>query len=155
MSSRPPLLYQVNVVRRGPVAAVVESAPRPDIAGGPPPEFGGDATGWSPEHLLVAAAALCYWNTLEWFARRRSVEVKAFECRAHGEVAKSATGLAFSGIRLDVIATAAEGQAEALRELLEVAKQSCLVARSLACPVELAAVVRTDDGDGERSRATG
>lgn len=142
-------------MRRGPIDAAVESAPRVAITGGPPPEFGGDATSWSPEHLLVAAAALCYWNTLEWFARRRSVAIVGFECRADGEVTKTGTGLAFSGIRLDVVATAAEDQVAALRELIEVAKESCLVARSLACPVELAAVVRTDDGDGERSRATG
>jgi len=155
MSARPPLQYQINVVRRGPIEAAVEAGPRSVIVGGPPPEFGGDPTHWSPEHLLVASAALCFWSTLEWFARRRSVPIVGFECRAQGEVAKTGTGLAFSGIQLDVVATTSEEQAGPLRELLEVAKQSCLVARSLACPVELVAVVRTDDGDGERSRATG
>jgi organic hydroperoxide reductase OsmC/OhrA len=155
MSVRPPLQYEITVARRGPIEAAVEAGPRGAITGGPPPEFGGDATRWSPEHLLVASAALCYWNTLEWFARRRSVPIVGFECRAQGDVAKTGTGLAFTGIRLDVVATTAEGQAGPLRELLEVAKESCLVARSLACPVDLAAVVRTDDGDGERSRSTG
>lgn len=155
MSARPPLQYQINVVRRGPIEAAVEAGPRSVIIGGPPPEFGGDASRWSPEHLLVASAALCFWNTLEWFARRRSVPIVGFECRAEGDVAKTGTGLAFTGIRLDVVATTADGQAAPLRELIDVAKESCLVARSLTCPVELAAVVRTDDGDGERRRATG
>jgi organic hydroperoxide reductase OsmC/OhrA len=41
-----------------------------------------------------------------------------------------------------------------MRELLEVAKKSCLVARSLACPVELTATVETDAGSGQ-SRASG
>jgi organic hydroperoxide reductase OsmC/OhrA len=153
MSATPPLRFQVNVSRRGPIDATVEAAPRAVIRGGPPPEFGGDEAHWSPEHLLVASAALCFWNTLEWFARR--VSFTGLECRAEGEVAKTGDGLAFSGVRLEVVATTTPDQEPALRELIEVAKKSCLVARSLACPVELAATVMTDAPEGEQSRATG
>lgn len=62
-------------------------------------------------------------------------------------------GLAFSVVRLEVVVTTADGQEDALRELVEVAKKSCLVARSLACPVELAANVRTDGRSGHERRA--
>lgn len=154
MSSRPPLRFEVNVSRRSPVEAAVEAEPRSPITGGPPPEFGGDATRWSPEHLLVASAALCFWNTLEWFARRREVSVVGFECRADGEVVKTSEGLAFSRVRLEVVAATDAGREDALRELMEVAKKSCLVARSLACPVELAATVTTDDRRGDHGRAS-
>ncbi len=136
-------------MRRGPIEAAVESAPRAVITGGPPPEFGGDPTCWSPEHLLVSAAALCFWSTLEWFARRRGVPLAGLECSAEGDVARTGDGFAFSGIRLEVSASTSVGQESALRELMEVAKKSCLVARSLACPVELSATVTT-----ESSRAT-
>jgi len=155
MSARPPLRYEVNVSRRGPIDAVVEAAPRSVIRGGPPPEFGGDDAHWSPEQLLVASAALCFWNTLEWFARRRQVFFTGFDCRAEGEVVRTGDGLAFSRVRLEVVATTSPDQEPALRELMEVAKKSCLVARSLACPVELAVTVMTDAPDGEQSRATG
>lgn len=148
MTPRQPLRYQITVARQGPFDAVVEADGRSEIHGGPPPEFGGDAALWSPEHLLVAAAGLCYWNTLEWFARRRSVPVVGFECSAHGEVDKTARGLAFTGIHLEVVAATAPGRENELRELMEVAKKSCLVASSLACPVELAATVRTDERAG-------
>lgn len=148
MSTRPPLRYQVNVARHGPIEAAVECAPRMTITGGPPPEFGGDATSWSPEHLLVAAAALCFWSTLEWFAKRRAVPIAGLECRAEGDVARTAEGFAFSGIRLEVVGSTTPGQEDALRDLMDVAKKSCLVARSLACPVELAATVTADAGVG-------
>ena len=154
MSTRPPLRYQVNVARRGPIEAAVESTPRAVITGGPPPEFGGDPTSWSPEHLMVAAAALCFWSTLEWFARRRGVPLAGLECAAEGDVARTAEGFAFSGIRLEVAASTTAGQEGALRELMEVAKKSCLVARSLACPVELSATVTTDSPRATNQGAT-
>lgn len=143
MTRREPLQYEVKVARRGPVDAVVEAAPRSPISGGPPPEFGGDTVHWSPEHLLVASAALCYWNTLEWFARKLGVPILAFMCQAQGQVEKTGAGLAFTAIRLDVVATGSPGREAELRDLLDKAKKSCLVANSLACPVELVADVRS------------
>ncbi len=153
MTARTPMQYEVEVERRGPIDAIIEAGPRVSISGGPPPEFGGDATRWSPEHLLVASAALCYWNTLEWFARRQTVPVLGFECRAQGNVEKTARGLAFTGIRLEVVATTSPGQEAQLRELMDVAKRSCLVASSLACGVELVATVRADDRAGQTAGA--
>jgi organic hydroperoxide reductase OsmC/OhrA len=141
MTQRQPLQYQIKVARRGAGDAIIEAEPRSPISGGPPPEFGGDAQHWSPEHLLVASAALCYWNTLEWFARRHAVPLLAFECRAEGQVEKTDRGLAFTGIRLDVVATGSPQREAELRDLLQVAKKSCLVANSLACPVDLVADV--------------
>jgi len=137
--------YEVAIARRGPFEATIEADSRAAISGGPPPEFGGDGAHWSPEHLLVASAALCYWNTLEWFARRSAVPVLGFSCSARGSVAKGDSGLRFTGIRLEATATAAAGQESQLSQLMEVAKKSCLVASSLACPVELVATVRVDD----------
>ncbi len=144
MTPRSPLRYQVAVARQGPLDAAVESHPRALIRGGPPPEFAGADDVWSPEHLLVASAALCYWSTLEWHARRKAVPVLGFECRAEGTVEKTGGGLAFTGIRLEVVATTEEGKEVALRELLHTAKQGCLVARSLVCPVELVADVKAE-----------
>jgi organic hydroperoxide reductase OsmC/OhrA len=145
MSERSALHYEVQVGRRGPLDAAVEAGPRVVIRGGPPPEFGGDPAVWSPEHLLVASAALCFWSTLEWFARRRAVPVVGFECHAEGNVEKTPRGLAFTGIRLGVTVTTATGQEARIRELLDTAKASCLVANSLTCPVELVADVRVED----------
>jgi len=144
MTERQPVQYQVAVVRRGPIDAAIEAPPREVIRGGPPPEYGGDPAVWSPEHLLVASVALCFWSTLEWYAKRKGVPVATFECRAEGSVEKTDGGLAFTEIRLAVVATTSVGSELALRELVQTAKKSCLVARSLACPVDLVADVKTD-----------
>lgn len=141
--------YEVAIAREGPFEAIIQADARTAISGGPPPEFGGDTAHWSPEHLLVASAALCYWNTLEWFARRSDVPVLGFSCSARGSVAKVERGLVFTGIRLEAAATTATGRETELRQLMEVAKKSCLVASSLACPVELFASVTTDDRAGD------
>ncbi len=119
----------------------IEAPPRAPIEGGPPPDFGGTDTRWSPEHLLVAAAGLCFIATLESFAMRRSVPILDLACRSEGSVERTPRGLAFTSVSLHVAATAAKGQVGVLRDLLQEAKQHCLVANSLSCPVSLVAEV--------------
>jgi organic hydroperoxide reductase OsmC/OhrA len=141
MPARSPLHFDVTVTRRATGDAAVESAPRVAIEGGPPPEFGGDASRWSPEHLLLAAAALCYVTTLEWWAAHREVAILALRCRADGVVEKTSRGLAFTAVHLSISVTARPGEAAAVHGLVDLAKQSCLVSNSLACPVAIAAEV--------------
>jgi organic hydroperoxide reductase OsmC/OhrA len=133
--------FDVSVLRRGPGDALLSSGERPILPGGPPPEFGGSPAVWSPEHLLVSSAALCYLTTLEWFVRKSGLDLRDFQCRAEGTVEKSPRGLVFTSVHLEVTATSAEGEGPRLRELMQEAKSSCLVASSLACPVELTAEV--------------
>lgn len=133
--------YQVTVEERAGSGMRIAAGERPPIAGGPPPEFGGSARDWSPEHLFVSSVALCFLATLDWYARRRGVEVVACRCAGEGTVELGARGFAFTRVALAAQATARPGQAAQLRELMDLAKQSCLVASSLACPVELVAEV--------------
>ena len=119
----------------------LEAGPRVPIAGGPPPEFGGTAIRWSPEHLLIGAAGLCFTTTLEWHAARRAITILELHCEARGTVEKTPRGLAFTAVELDVKATAAIGQAGALRELVERAETTCLVSASLTCPVRVHAEI--------------
>ena len=119
----------------------VEAGGRVAIAGGPPPEFGGSTIRWSPEHLLVSAAGLCFVTTLEWHARRHALELRDLRVRARGTVEKSATGLAFTGIERDVTAVGAAGQGDLARELIGRAEASCIVSASLRCPVRVTADV--------------
>ena len=121
--------------------ALIEAGDRIPLAGGPPPEYGGSSETWSPEHLLVSAAALCYLTTLEWFVARSELALLDFHCEAEGTVEKTPRGLAFTSVRLAATATAPAGQGHRLRELMDRAKGACLVASSLACPVELDAQV--------------
>jgi organic hydroperoxide reductase OsmC/OhrA len=141
MGKREPMHYEVTVEERPGAGMRIAAGDRPPIAGGPPPEFGGSARDWSPEHLFVSSVALCFLATLDWYARRRGVEVVSCRCRGDGTVELGAHGFAFTRVALSAVATARPGQAAQLRELMDLAKQSCLVANSLVCPVELACEV--------------
>ena len=57
MPNTTPHHYRVHLVQEGD-GAVLTDGMKPAIVGGPPPQFGGFADWWSPEHLLVAAASL-------------------------------------------------------------------------------------------------
>jgi organic hydroperoxide reductase OsmC/OhrA len=141
MSTRTPHRFTVQLTRP-PAGALLDAAPRPTIVGGAPPEFGGTDGVWSPEHLLVSAVALCFLTTFEFFAKRANLIVVDFSTRAEGTVDKTAKGLAFTGVRLDVQVSVAAGEAARANELVATAKRSCLISNSLVCPVELAAEVR-------------
>jgi organic hydroperoxide reductase OsmC/OhrA len=133
--------YDVDLFRGPRGGGFLHAEGRPRFPGGAPPEFGGTADVWSPEHLLVSAAALCFLTTFDWLARRAKLEIEAFDCHGIGTVEKTSQGLAFVGIRLDVSVRVAAGQAARTRELLDSAKRTCLVAKTLRCPVEVDAAI--------------
>jgi organic hydroperoxide reductase OsmC/OhrA len=128
-----PIPYEVTVD-----AGVLLAGARPPIAVGPPPEFGGDAHVWSPEHLLVSAAATCFLATFAAMAKRAGLAYGHPTCRAKGMLDKKG----FASITLAVeLSVAPEHVIEAQKLLLD-AKERCFVANSLACPVELTSTVR-------------
>ena len=131
--------FEVSLTGTSPAGGILAAGARVPIAGGAPPEFGGSAEPWSPEHLLVSAAALCFLTTAEWFARRAKLELQAFSCRAEGLVEKTPAGLAFTSVRLEVHATVPRGDTARANALLATAKKHCLISNNLRCPVELAA----------------
>lgn len=140
MSSRDP--YDVVITRdAGRSDATLSAAPRAPIAGGAPPQFGGTDGVWSPEHLLVSAAALCFLTTVDWFAKRAPLALGPITIDARGEVAKDAGGLAMSRVALVVRTQAPAAQIETLTALLHQAHGQCLISRSLRCPVELSVEV--------------
>jgi organic hydroperoxide reductase OsmC/OhrA len=123
-----PLTYEV-----GADAGVLLAGSRPPLAFGPPPEFGGDAHLWSPEHLLVSAAASCFLETFHAMAKKAQLAFGDPKCRATGTLER--TG--FSVIELFVELSVADVDVERARKLLIDAKSRCFVANSLKCPVEL------------------
>lgn len=133
--------FEVSLEREERGHITLDAGPRVPIAGGPPPEFGGTSIRWSAEHLLISAVGLCFATTLEFHAARRAVSILALRCDARGTVEKTPRGLAFTAIELDVEATAAIGQGDALRELVARAEATCLVSASLACPVRVRAAI--------------
>ena len=113
--------------------------PRPAIAGGTPPQFGGTDTRWSPEELLVSAVSLCLLTTFQAYARRENLSVASYRCHADGTLVKTAAGPAFSSIVLAVELAVAAPDRERAARLLETAKNHCIITKALNVPVELQA----------------
>lgn len=135
-----PHLYTV-LVEGVPDGGLVSAGMRPEIHGGPPPQFGGTDTHWSPEHLLLGAAGLCLEATFQALSRRRSLAVLRYLSRVEGKLDKTDKGIAFSAIVIHVDVTVPAADVLSAEEVLLDAKKHCIVTRSLALPVELVASV--------------
>lgn len=101
-----------------------------------PPEFGGEAGFWTPEHFLLAAVASCFIETFKAVARASKLGFQGIEVSAEGLVEKEAGGFRFTQITLrPVLIVYAEDAQELALKLLEKAERVCLVSRSLSSRV--------------------
>lgn len=123
-----PIVYEVSVD-----TGVLLAGARPPLAFGPPPEFGGDAHVWTPEHLLVSATASCFLETFHAIARKSGIAYAHPTCRATGTLERGG----FTSIDLLVQIMVADGDGDRMQKLLADAKARCFVANTLKCPVEL------------------
>jgi peroxiredoxin-like protein len=103
-----------------------------------PAQFGGPGDRWSPETLLVGAAADCFILTFRAVARASSLPWSELRCEAEGVLDRVERTTRFTAIRLRAYLRVPPGTDEekALR-LLEKAERGCLISSSLVCPVEL------------------
>lgn len=136
-----PHRYEAHLAWEGGSRAALSSGVRPVVVGGPPPEFDGDASSWSPEHLLLSAANLCLMTTYLALGRKTGLEPVRYRSRAEGVLEKSREGIVFTRIALRVEIQAPFGRAEEARRLLETAKKYCIVSNALKRPVEVEATV--------------
>jgi len=98
-----------------------------------PPQFGGLEGRWTPEDLLLSAIASCFTTTFHALAGYSKFEFTDLEVQAEGTVAKTASGYAFTEIRISPRLTLADESAQARGlELLKKTKGLCLVSRALA-----------------------
>jgi organic hydroperoxide reductase OsmC/OhrA len=140
MTATFPHRYEIALERTASSKAAVEAPPRPPIAGGPPPEFDGDARQWSPEHLLLSSLALCVFTTFEALAARASLGVAGWSARASGMLDKGPDGLAFTSFRVEVLVTVAPADLRNAERVLARAEQHCIVTKALRVPVEVVAI---------------
>ncbi len=111
----------------------------PALEVGAPPEFGGEAMQWSPEHLFVAAAASCFLTTFLAIAELSQLEVLAAAIDASGHLERGEDRrYAFTEIALRPRVTLArERDRERALRLLDKSEKSCLVTRSIRSSVRL------------------
>jgi organic hydroperoxide reductase OsmC/OhrA len=132
--------YQTWLVRTLSSRARMEAPPRPQISGGPPPEFDGDATAWSAEQLLLSAIGLCVLTTFEALAARDRVDLLAWEARVGGIVDKSEIGPQFTKFTVEIDMEVLD--VERARLTLDEAQRHCLISNALKAPVEILAKIR-------------
>jgi len=138
-----PHQYRVQLVSAAGRTVLGGGGRRPDIVGGPPPEFDGSDESWSPEHLLLSAVVLCLKTTFDAVAGRARLPVAGYDSAVEGVLDKTAAGLRFTSIRVHVSVRVAEADAARVRPLLETAERHCIVSNALQTKVELAVSVET------------
>ena len=103
-----------------------------------PPEFGGEAGLWTPEHFLLAAVSSCFIATFKAVAQASKLEFQGMEVSADGLLQRETGGFRFTTITLrpSLILYREQSREMGLR-LLEKAERACLVSRSLSSKIEL------------------
>jgi peroxiredoxin-like protein len=115
----------------GPVSLSSEGLPPLESAA--PSQFGGPGDRWSPETLLVAAAADCVLLTFRAVARASKLSWERIACDAEGTLDRVEGVTRFTALHFRVrVAVPAGTGADRARRLVEKAERSCLISRSLA-----------------------
>lgn len=140
-----PHRYETTILRTGPSRATVSAPPRAELSAGPPPEFRGDASTWSPEHLLCSALGLCLFTTFEALAQRDKIEVVAWSSSVTGVLDKTEHGLRFTSFTVTVEITVDRADVVRAQAVLDRAKQSCIITNALAVPVTVDAHIWEHD----------
>ena len=97
-----------------------------------------DADRFSPEHLLVATVEACLANYILLFARLSNLEVSAYHSSASGELEQlEAGGYRFRRIVVRPVLRVPGESVSLAGRILEKAHNSCLIARSLDCAVDM------------------
>jgi organic hydroperoxide reductase OsmC/OhrA len=112
-----------------------------------PPEFGGLEGRWTPEDLLLGAAAGCFTTTFHSIARSSKFDYIDLEVEAETTVQKAETGYTFNDItiRAHLTVPGEEVRDQALR-ILEKTRDLCLISRALATRPKLEMQVEVGKG---------
>ena len=117
-----------------------------NIAGHPALPVGSphDAERFCPEHLLVATVEACLANYILLFARLSSLEIRTYHSSATGELEHmDRGGYRFRRIVVHPVLRVPGTSAALAERIIEKAHNSCLIARSLVCAVEIKPTINT------------
>jgi peroxiredoxin-like protein len=126
--------YEVKVTASEKGPAEIMSHELMTLRSAPPRQYEGPGDLWSPETLLVAAAADCLVLTFRAIAQVSKLQWSNITCDADGTVDRAQGAIRFTAIRLHarVVLPAGADHEKAYR-VLEKAEKACLVGNSLKC----------------------
>ncbi len=121
---------------------LISSTNLPDWPTDAPAEFDGPGDRWSPETMLVGAAANCFILTFRAIARASKFEWTKLTCKVSGVLDRVERVTQFTEIELGVTLQVPAGtDVEKAHRLLEKSEQNCLITSSLKAQVTLKAEV--------------
>jgi organic hydroperoxide reductase OsmC/OhrA len=133
--------YDVEVtntgVKTGVLAAPGDGLSTIEVAS--PPEFGGPAGVWSPEHLFVAALSVCLMTTFRAVAEASGLDILDYTDRSSGHLQRGEDRrYSFDKVTLRPrVVIDDESKVERTIRLLHKAESVCLVSRSVASEIVL------------------
>jgi peroxiredoxin-like protein len=110
----------------------------PSVVFSSPPEFAGDPGLWTPEHLLLAAAASCLMTTFLAIAEISRLPVVSYRSKVFGRLEKvPEEGYRFTEITLVPEIGVAGEDLEKAQKVLAKAEKNCFITKSLRATVQL------------------
>lgn len=110
----------------------LDGAGLPTLSTTAPPEFDGPPGHWSPENLLVAAAADCFILTFRGVARASRLEWERLSCEVEGVLDRADGVNRFTELTIRPVLTLFdETSRDKAQRCLEKAERACLVTNSL------------------------
>lgn len=137
-----PHYYSASLSQTDASRARMEAPLRSMLHDGRSPEFDGNVSAWSPEHMLLSSLGLCMLATFEMFAAHHGIQILACDAKIGGTVEQTPEGLMFTSIVLE-LDMALAGNVDLVEDTLEDAKQYCVVLNSLRVPVVIETQLRT------------
>lgn len=136
--------FPVSVRWRGGRLARADGRDKDSFELATPPEFRGGLPGyWSPEDLLVTAAASCFVLTLAAVAERRQAPLLDATVTATGHMGRRDDGrFGFTVIEIDALLETIPGGEQAVSSAAATAEARCLITQALDVPVHVAVQVK-------------
>lgn len=136
-----PMQYETGYAWTGTdMAGNISIAEHPPLPVGSPH----DADRFSPEHLLVATVEACLANYILLFARLSGLEISDYHSSATGELEQpDQGGYRFHRIVVRPVLRVPGESVSMAGRIIEKAHNSCLIARSLNCAVDVEPTIHT------------
>jgi organic hydroperoxide reductase OsmC/OhrA len=121
------------------------TAGKPAIPCGAPPEFGGTAEVWSPEHLCVGAVNACVMLTFLTVAANSKVPIQAYSSDAAGTLEKvEGRGPVITRIVVSPrITVSADVDPSKIERLIRITERNCFVSNSMQSEISVQAEIIT------------
>jgi organic hydroperoxide reductase OsmC/OhrA len=140
-----PHQYHVSAEAQSAGAVTLKSPGLAALESEPPVEFDGPGNRWSPETLLVGAVADCFVHSFKAVAAASKFAWVSIGCNVDGKLDRIERSSQFTQFdiqaRLTLAASADQARAQ---QLLEKAKQICLISNSLKGEFHLSSEIVTE-----------